>query len=102
MAKAGIRETDQAQGQFGALCLKATPLPTPGQHYISIQLIHSQESIYCWEHVQQNQLPLLEMSVNVLEAGVRIRALSSKQERKTKLQLMDHSKRARAEGWGQC
>ena len=83
MAKTGIRETDQVQGQFRALCLKATPIQKTGQHYISIQLIHSQESIYCWEHVEQ--LPPLEMSVNAPEARVGIGALSCRQEKEDKI-----------------
>lgn len=56
-----------------------------------MQLIHSQESIYYWEHVEQNQLSLLEMSVKVPEVQVGIRALSSRQE-KTKSQLIDQIK----------
>ena len=69
-----------------------------------MQLIHSQESIYYWERVEQNQLSLLEMSVKVPEVQVGIRALSSRQE-KTKSQLIDQIKwaelksRGKAEHW---
>lgn len=44
------------------------------------------EFIPRWEHVEQNQLLLLGMLINVLEAVVGIRALSSSGGKKDKIQ----------------